>query len=378
VYVDTSPGASNDYAIWDRRDDSNNGALAFAIGDYATDTTNIKISTANSGTWFNYMSDSQIPLDTWTFIAVVYDGTSLNFYMDDGYGSLAADGTTAYNTPNSVNLPQSIGKMGGLDGHYFDGFMDELRVSNTIRNTCWITTEFNNEYSYTDFYSKGTEESAGSGLADITQVRYRWRNDDGVEGGLDTGDGADGSISLSVSTGDFNLNTTGLGGRSYPDGVAYRVKDISGTGITLGNATDTTLSNTNGIAAGDEILLINLQGSSGDNGDVGNYEFLEVSSVSGGVITVGWAPVKTYDGSGNSFSTQKVFVKRVLNYTTVTTNAYSITASAWDGGADHDDSSCTDNLHTGIVVFRATGAVTVSASGSIDMSGLCFSGGGGA
>lgn len=79
-------------------------------------------------------------------------------------------------------------------------------------------------------------------------------------------------------------------------------------------------------------MLINLQGSSGDNGDVGNYEFLEVASVSGGIVTVSAAPSNAYDGSGDSYTTQKVFVQRVPNYTNVTTNGYRITAGDWDGG----------------------------------------------
>ena len=209
----------------------------------------------------------------------------------------------------------------------------------------------------------------------LTQIHYRWRNDDGSEGGLNTGTGADGAISLSSA---FNMNTQlRAGGRSYPDGVAYRVGAISGTNITLRNAAGSTLTNTNGIAAGDEILIINLQGSSSDNGSVGNYEFLRVQSVSGGVVTVTSAPTKDYDGSGNSFSTQKVFVQRVPQYTNVTTNAYTITAGAWDGGADHSDSGCTANMYTGIVAFRATGTVTVSVSGSISVNGLGYRAGSG-
>lgn len=209
--------------------------------------------------------------------------------------------------------------------------------------------------------------------ADLQQQHYRWRNDNGGEsGGIDAGDGADGALSLS---GDFNLNTQTSA--TYPDGVAYRVGSIGGSTIALRNAASSSLSNTNGIAAGDEILLINLQGSPGDQGDVGNYEFLEVQSVSGGMITVASSPTNSYDGRDNSYETQKVFVQRVPNYTNVTTNAYAITAGAWDGALDHDDSSATDNVYTGIVVLRASGTVTVSSGGSIDVDGLGYRGGDG-
>ncbi len=42
---------------------------------------------------------------------------------------------------------------------YFDGSLDEARLSDIVRSVDWINTEFNN-YSDTDsFYSLGTEQS---------------------------------------------------------------------------------------------------------------------------------------------------------------------------------------------------------------------------
>jgi hypothetical protein len=208
-----------------------------------------------------------------------------------------------------------------------------------------------------------------AGNAEMKQQHYRWRNDDGAEEAFDKGDGDDGAVSLSAN---LNVNTQTIA--TYPVGVAYRVGKIDGSEISLRNAAGPKLGNTNGIETGDEILLINLQGSTGDQGDNGNYEFLEVQSVSGGTITVSSAPLNTYDGSGDSYTNQKVYVQRVPNFTNVTTNAYDILTSAFDL-ADHDDSSATDNAYTGIVVFRANGTVTVSSGGSITAAGLGYGGG---
>jgi len=86
------------------------------------------------------------------------------------------------------------------------------------------------------------------------------------EGGIDTGDGADGTLTLITDTGDgadgtltpngaFNINTDASGGRTYADGIAVKVTaNPTGTSITVDSST--------GIAAGDEVLLINLQGNS--------------------------------------------------------------------------------------------------------------------
>jgi hypothetical protein len=41
---------------------------------------------------------------------------------------------------------------------YFDGFLDEVRISNVVRSTSWIETEYNNQYDPSSFYSVSSEE----------------------------------------------------------------------------------------------------------------------------------------------------------------------------------------------------------------------------
>jgi len=196
-----------------------------------------------------------------------------------------------------------------------------------------------------------TEEAYAA--EDLQQVHYRWRNDDGGELGLDTGTGADGAI---TPAGTFNLNTSTSGGRTYADGIAYRIiaPADAASSVTRFNAGDTL---SNGIAAGDEVLLINMQGASGDSGDVGNYEFLEVLSVTASTITFIGSITKSYDGT--TASNQKVVVQRVPNYTSVTLDSTdSITASAWDGLTTTPAGAA--GYLTGIVVdIRAVRAVLV-------------------
>jgi len=79
------------------------------------------------------------------------------------------------------------------------------------------------------------------------------------------GNAADGSVSITVNK---NINTDTIsGGRSYADGVNYGVSSINTASITCSAAP-------NGIAVGDEIILISMQGCTTDYGNVGNYEFL--------------------------------------------------------------------------------------------------------
>lgn len=173
------------------------------------------------------------------------------------------------------------------------------------------------------------------------------------------GNGTDGAL---APTGEFNLNTTATGSRSYADGIAYKVaSNPTGTSIV-------TSDTPNGLATGDEILLINLQGASGDVADVGNYELLRVASVDTGskTITTNSTIVNSYDGS--SFASQKVLVQRVPNYTDVTLDSSdSITASAWDGLATTPTGAV--GYYSGIVAFKANGTVSVGSGTSITVAG---------
>lgn len=187
---------------------------------------------------------------------------------------------------------------------------------------------------------------------------------------INTGDGADGALS---PTGTFNLNSSTSGSRSYADGIAYRVVAPAdgATSVTRYLGTDTL---SNGIAAGDEVLIINLKGTSTDYSDVGNHEILEVSSVSASQIDFTQPITKSYNGT--AAGNQSVVIQRVPNYTNVTLNSTdSLTASVWDRLTTTPTG--TAGYSTGIVVFKASGTLAISASAQINVKGLGYSGGAG-
>jgi hypothetical protein len=193
----------------------------------------------------------------------------------------------------------------------------------------------------------GADEYAAGGPAFLNQAHVRWRNDNGAENGeLDTGTGADGPVTISSSQ---NINT-----------------DLGGTLTTVtANPTGTSISvaSTTGFAADDEVILLNLQGASGDTADVGNYEFLEIASVPDGTtLNLKSSVQNSYDGT--SFGNQSVVLQRVPQWTNVTVNSGgTLTANAWDGSSG------------GVVVFRATGTVTVNSGGAINADNLGYRGG---
>jgi hypothetical protein len=177
----------------------------------------------------------------------------------------------------------------------------------------------------------------------------------------DFGTGSDGAVTIAANK---NINTdTIASGRSCADAINYSI-----TSMTVNSATLSATPAAGCLAAGDEILLINLQGTNTNYGNVGNYETLKIQSISGS--TVNFVTDKTkYYGNGNdntnigtATTNQRVMLQRVPNYTNVTiNNGVTVTANAWDG------------TKGGVLYFKSNG--TVTNNGTISMSGKGYRGG---
>jgi hypothetical protein len=174
---------------------------------------------------------------------------------------------------------------------------------------------------------------------------------------IDIGDGADGPITINTVK---NINTDVIaGGRSYSDGVNWQITN----NVAFGQATISSgTSRPNGFAVGDEIMIINLKGTSTNYSNVGLYEFKTITALPNSTsITVDSNLTNSYDGT-----TQKIMVQRVPNYTDVTINTGgSLTCNAFDGNKG------------GVVAFKASGTVTVNAADGITATSKGFSGGNG-
>jgi flagellin-like protein len=134
------------------------------------------------------------------------------------------------------------------------------------------------------------------------------------------------------------------------------------TGNENAGETTITVSSTSGFAEDDEILLIQMQNSSG--GEAGTYEFKHISSIMGNEITL-TSPLDNsyYSGSFDTVGATASQIIRVPQYTSVSINSgSSITAPAWNGYTG------------GIVVFRAE-TVNINAGGGIDVSEKGYRGG---
>lgn len=164
----------------------------------------------------------------------------------------------------------------------------------------------------------------------------------------------------------INLSVTNLGSRSCAQGgemVRYSVTALSSTMVTV-----TPAPAAGCLSPGDEVLLINQQGTATANANVGNWELLRVFSVANDVVMLAAAKTKFYgatpmmdDGLGTAATNQRVTLQRVPAFTTFTQVGGTLTADAWDGTSG------------GVFAVRATESITIS--GVVDMAGKGYAGG---
>ncbi len=172
----------------------------------------------------------------------------------------------------------------------------------------------------------------------------------------DFGGGEDGALTVN---GTYNINQHSQPGRLFPDAVNFSV-------VGLGDNSATVAGGVGGIDIGDEVLIINLQGTAAVHGNVGNFELLEVARIDYGLNTLYFTTSlrRAYGvaDANDDLTGQQIMLQRVPHYTEVTL-AGTLTANAWDGERG------------GVVFLKALGQVAVN-SGSITADSLGYRAGG--
>jgi len=103
------------------------------------------------GTWRTTSLSGNEVDGEWHYLVGTYDGSTLRYYVD---GSLID--TVAY----SATLPTNDAPLylGRYQTYYFNGSIDESRVSNSVRNVSWINTSYLNQLNLSVFYDLGEED----------------------------------------------------------------------------------------------------------------------------------------------------------------------------------------------------------------------------
>jgi len=88
---------------------------------------------------------------TWHYLVTARNGLAVTVYLD---GVSLGSG----NLPGNESV--SFGYLGARNccaGLYYNGALDEVRLSNVVRSADWVSTEYKNQQSPSTFYGVGNE-----------------------------------------------------------------------------------------------------------------------------------------------------------------------------------------------------------------------------
>lgn len=127
-------------------------AGGWVIGSPNDTTGKIVLTSKASGTWGADLTTSSAPADlTWTHVAFVRNGNTLDVYLDGV--NKGTKNVTGY-TYNSAGGGLVIGRLyTGTDNYYWNGHIDELRISKGIARWTAAFTPPTREYREHGFFT---------------------------------------------------------------------------------------------------------------------------------------------------------------------------------------------------------------------------------
>jgi hypothetical protein len=195
--------------------------------DGGNEDVNVRITTSSGH--FRY-DDSPFPDNTWTHVAMVYNGgLGLNprlFSYKNGalVASNNADGNIL-SSAGGVNLGRRLSS-----NRFLNGIIDEIRISDVVRSTDWFATQFDNHDDPTTgaggFFTLGAEDATCATLPTMSATA--------TAGSICSGDLAD------ISTADISGTSTFDWSVVYSTGVAG--PNGSGTDVAITTSVQETLT----------------------------------------------------------------------------------------------------------------------------------------
>jgi len=141
-----------------------------AVGERQVSLQFDNLFTANSINLIHFNDDgtmywrqapaNSIAPNTWYHVAGFRSGASLSIYIDGVSQTLSNPYSNGpLGTMKSAASVAYIGRHAyGGNEDYFNGLIDEARVSNMARSADWIKTEYNNQSSPASFYAIGSAQ----------------------------------------------------------------------------------------------------------------------------------------------------------------------------------------------------------------------------
>ncbi len=148
-----------------------------AIIHFAVQGTNFRIRYSTDYSTATSVDAGGVTVQNWHHLVWTWSAATAesNIYVD---GSLIQTDTKNGVTPEDSTLNFTIGNWQMIDENnpvldrFFNGTIDELRMTTMFLSTSWIETEFNNQYSPDTFYSVGSENTNTVGWSADEQVQF--------------------------------------------------------------------------------------------------------------------------------------------------------------------------------------------------------------
>ncbi len=358
-----------------------NSYLIFAQTDIVVYTT--APTRLNDGNWHHYV---------WTYNG---NGTAsgITLYEDGVPLALSVDQNNLGGSSILNNVALHMGSREN-GANFYQGLLDEVRVSSAVRSMCWIQTEYNNQKNPGTFYTLGTE---------CTVPTITCPADTTVECGGDTTTTGTGTATSLDGCGTVNIEHSDSFAASCGNaGVITRTwtaTDANGASsqciqtITIQDTTDPLIDNTNkadatvecdGAATGNEdalaAWLANHAGATASDvcgGVTWTHNFTSLSDGCGGTGSALVTFTATDDCNNSSSTTATFTIQDTTDPLIDNTNKADATVEC-DGAATGNEDALAAWLanHAGATASDVCGGVTWShnygaGAGQVSLSDLC-------
>jgi len=155
VYVrDFSYLAGANQRVFSMYSPVSNNAAQIVINTFNNDGNCFTGLILNGGTttYYTFYTPTTLSINTWYHVAMEWDGgTTMTIYINGVSQSLTA--TSGLAAGQSIPLILGARYGGGTPERWFNGIIDEFKISNIQRSSGWIQTEYNNQNLPSTFYN---------------------------------------------------------------------------------------------------------------------------------------------------------------------------------------------------------------------------------
>ncbi|UCE38691.1 MAG: DUF2341 domain-containing protein, partial [Thermoplasmata archaeon] len=171
AWINIESYANSEMQVFCRGQDDN---WIYGIGVMNTAKIRYLIYSGNDNDYSD--SDAVLSLGTWIYVVVRYNGTHKTIFINGiNEGEKPASNNIADRGPGGDHSLHIADRPGTGSTLWFDGKVDEVRVSNIARSEDWIETEFNNQNDTASFLYVNSEENVPSASSESSDpVYYEW------------------------------------------------------------------------------------------------------------------------------------------------------------------------------------------------------------